>query len=581
MKRESFFINLVLFIFSFSLIFPYIYLNINYGFPFSITGDEDNWVAVFFHSCGICEVQAERCFSMFLFSVLCKLIKLFLEDPKHTVIFLKIIGCFAIVFFLFWTIKNFIKDTSISLLALAVSILTVGEILRFSSGKLELNHSPFFGFIISRGFNPNPLIAVFLFFSLLVSRWLSSQEKLTLSQKIVLAIAFGLNFWGQFYYYVHALLFVVLLLIFDSRRRKEVFEFSFLAFFIALPALIHNFLQTNYEHTDEMLQRGILLTPFRAKKIDFLLEKKNYIILFLSFISVFYILKFEKEKNLFFFWVSSVVLGFQNFITGITVQERHFYYAFYLFSVIAIFYFLKILIYRLNLMFLKKFISALSFGLFLYPVIFFSVFLLKERFFIERMGIFSHIRKQIELKDDFEKICGWIKDNRGKIKTLSVPSEITPILFRICPYSTYLDVRTYIFIPIDEDEIFRRRILNVKFQGLDIQTYLSELEKYFDLVSDFPDLYEIRGVLTDLSGLPHDLKVKLKDRFEKNFLKIEYENSLRSEFLRLEDIDELKNSAISFGLSHVIREKQKEEKEFYLKEVFRTQKFFVYEISFN
>jgi len=580
MKRENFFINFVLFIFSFSLIFPYIYLDINYGFPFSITGDEDNWVAIFLHSCGICEVRAERCFSMLLFSVLCKLIKVFFEDVKYISIFLKTLGCFAIVFFLFGTIKNFIRDNSISLLALAVSVLTVGDILRFSSGKLELAHSPFFGFIISRGFNPNPLIVVFLFFTFLVSQWLSSQEKLTISQKIVLGVALGLNFWGQFYYYIHALLFVLLLLIFD-RRRKDIFEFSFLAFFVALPALIHNFFQAKYEHADEMLQRGILLTTFRAKGFDFLLEKKNYLILFLSFVSILYLFKFEKERNLFFFWISSVILGFQNFITGITVQERHFYYAFYLFSIIAIFSFLKILICRLKLMFLKKFINIFSFILFLYPVIFFSVFLLKERFFIESMRTFSHIKEQVELKDDFEKICEWIKENRGKVKALSVPSDISPILFRVCPYTTFLDVRTYIFIPIDEDEIFRRRVLNIKLQGYDFQIYLSELEKRFGLISDFPDLPEIRGILTDQFGFPENLKTKLKKTTEKSFLKQEYDNFLRDEFLRLENIDELKKSVVFFGLSHVIREKQKDEKEFYLKEVFRTQKFSVYEISFN
>jgi uncharacterized membrane protein len=87
-----------------------------------------------------------------------------------------------------------------------------------------------------------------------------------------------------------------------------------------------------------MLMRAILFTKLRAESFEFAQEKRNYVIVVLGLISALYLLqKGWKGKVLFFILISGLILGYQNAITKITIQERHFYYAFYIFSIIAIF----------------------------------------------------------------------------------------------------------------------------------------------------------------------------------------------------------------------------------------------------
>jgi hypothetical protein len=56
-KVFSFYEIAGLLVFSFLIFFSYLYLVIKYDFPFTMSGDEDNWINIFIHGCGFCEVK--------------------------------------------------------------------------------------------------------------------------------------------------------------------------------------------------------------------------------------------------------------------------------------------------------------------------------------------------------------------------------------------------------------------------------------------------------------------------------------------------------------------------------------------
>jgi hypothetical protein len=412
-----------------------------------MSGDEDNWINIFIHGCGFCEVKNEKCFTLPLFLLLCRAVYEIFHGFSYVNVFLKIFGVIFIPILLFAIIKKFIEESHFAFLTLSIIVLNVYPLLKFVQGDMNFPHAPFFGFILHRAFNPNPLILLFILFVYLIIR-IGDKRNLNFKEKIICGIIFGLNFYGQFYYYVHALLFIFLLLIFSKGKRKELIEISSVAFFVALPAVIFNFLQTQNPESEAMLMRAILFTKFGVERFEFAQEKRNYVIIVLGVISASYLLqKGWKGKVLFFILISGLILGYQNAITKITIQERHFYYAFYIFSVISIFSALYDLVSKTKLKNVLDYVSlAANLTIsFVIPVLFCGIFISSEKIFIENVATLKHVREQIILKSEYDEISDFIKTKVKENEVISLPKNLSAVIFRETLISQ-LNTKTYIFI---------------------------------------------------------------------------------------------------------------------------------------
>jgi hypothetical protein len=535
-----------------------------------MSGDEDNWINIFIHGCGFCEVKNEKCFTLPLFLFLCRAVYEIFHSFVYVNVFLKIFGVIFIPLLTFAVIKRFIEESHFAFLTLSIIVLNVSPLLKFVQGDMNFPHSAFFGFIIHRAFNPNPLILLFILFVYLIIR-IDDKRNLNFKEKIICGIIFGLNFYGQFYYYVHALLFIFLLLIFSKGKRKELIEILFVAFFVALPAVIFNFLQTQNPDSESMLMRAILFTKFRAESFEFAHEKRNYVIVVLGLISALYLLqKGWKGKVLFFILISGLILGYQNAITKITIQERHLYYAFYIFSVIAIFSAIYDVVSRTKLKNILPYVSpAANLTIsFVVPAIFLGIFISSEKTFIENIRTLKHVREQIILKSEYNKISDFIKAKVRENEVISLPRNLSAVIFRetLIPQ---LNPKTYIFTYIGDREIFERNIVDMKLQGFNLEEVKSIVANYIDLLKEEPNIYELRGIMGEI-GIPIE-KPQNKKEIQEKFLE---------DFEKL-DKNKLKRFIKKFEVRYVIREKAKNEDETFLKEIFKSKDFYIYEIEFG
>jgi hypothetical protein len=569
-KVFSFYEIAGLFVFSSLIFLPYLYLVIKYDFPFTMSRDEDIWINVFIHGCGFCEVKNERGFTLPLFLLLCKAVYEIFHGFSYVIVFLKIFGAIFIPILLFAVIKRFIEESHFAFLTLSIIVLNVSPLLKFVQGDMNFPHAPFFGFIIHRAFNPNPLILLFILFVYFIIK-IDDKKNLNFKEKIICGIIFGLNFYGQFYYYVHALLFIFLLFIFSKGKRKELIEISLIAFFVALPAVIFNFLQIQNPDSEAMLTRNILFTKFRAERFEFAQEKRNYVIIVLGVISASYLLqKGWKGKVLFFILISGLILGYQNAITKITIQERHFYYAFYIFSIIAISSAIYDVVSRTKLKDILNYVSpAANLTIsFVVPALFCGVFVSSEKILIENIVTLKHIKEQIILKSEYEKILDFIKDKIKENEVISLPENLSFVIFRKTLISQ-LNPKTYVYIYIGDREVFERNILDMKLQGLNFEEVKDIVLEHTKFLSENPTIYELRGIMGEI-GIPSE-KIESKDKIQKKFLE---------EFEKL-DGNKLKELINKFEVKYVIRKREKTESEFFLKEIYRTKKFYVYEVRID
>gem|GEM_PF-1019445 len=569
-KVFSFYEIAGLLVFSSLIFFPYLYLVIKYDFPFTMSGDEDNWINIFIHGCGFCEAKNERCFTLPLFLLLCRAVYEIFHGFSYVNVFLKIFGVIFIPILLFAIIKKFIEESHFAFLTLSIIVLNVYPLLKFVQGDMNFPHAPFFGFIFHRAFNPNPLILLFILFVYFIIR-IGEKRKLNFKEKIICGIIFGLNFYGQFYYYVHALLFIFLLLIFSKGKRKELIEISSVAFFVALPAVIFNFLQTQNPNSGAMLMRAILFTKFGAESFEFAQEKRNYVIVVLGVICALYLLqKGWKGKVLFFILISGLILGYQNAITKITIQERHFYYAFYIFSIIAIFSAIYDIVSRTKLKNILPYVSpAANLTIsFVVPAMFLGILISSEKTFIENIRTLKHVREQIILKSEYNKISHFIKAKVRKNEVISLPRNLSAVIFRetLIPQ---LNPKTYIFTYIGDREIFERNIVDMKLQGFNSEEVKNIVANYIELLKEKPNIYELRGIMGEI-GIPIE-KPQNKKEIQEKFLE---------DFEKL-DKNKLKQFIKKFEVRYVIREKAKNEDETFLKEIFKSKDFYIYEIEFG
>jgi len=569
-KVFSFYEITGLVIFSSLIFLPYLYLVIKYDFPFTMSGDEDNWINIFIHGCKFCEVKNERCFTLPLFLLLCRATYEIFHSFSYINVFLKITGVIFIPPLIFAIIKRFIKESHLAFLTLSIIVLNVYPLLKFVQGDMNFPHSAFLGFIFHRAFNPNPLILPLILFIYLIIK-IDDKKNLSLKEKIIYSVIFALNFYGQFYYYVHALILIFLLIVFSKQKRKELIEISFVAFFLALPAVVFNFLQTQNPNSEAMLMRAILFTKFRAESFEFAQEKRNYVIIVLGIISGLYLLKKGwKGKVLFFVLISNLILGYQNGITKITIQERHFYYAFYIFSVIAIFSAIYDLVSKTKLRNILNYLSSaanLTIS-FVIPAIFLGMFISSEKTLIENIGTLKHVREQIILKSEYKIISYFIKNEVKENEVISLPKNLSAVIFRetLIPQ---LNPKTYIFTYIGDREIFERNIVDMKLQGFNSEEVKNMVAAYIKLLREKPNIYELRGIMGEI-GIPIE-KPQNKKEIQEKFLK---------EFEEL-DNSRLKELINKFEVRYVIREKAKSEDETFLKEIFKSKYFYIYEIEFE
>jgi hypothetical protein len=569
-KVFSFYEIAGLLVFSSLVFLPYLYLVIKYDFPFTMSGDEDNWINIFIHGCGFCEVKNEKCFTLPLFLFLCRAVYEIFHSFSYVNVFLKIFGVIFIPLLTFAVIKRFIEESHFAFLTLSIIVLNVSPLLKFVQGDMNFPHSAFFGFILHRAFNPNPLILLFILFVYIIIK-IDDKRELNFKEKIICGIIFGLNFYGQFYYYIHALLLIFLLIIFSKGKRKELIEISFVAFFVALPAVIFNFLQTQNPNSGAMLMRAILFTKFGAERFEFAQEKRNYVIVVLGLISALYLLqKGWKGKVLFFILISGLILGYQNAVTKITIQERHFYYAFYIFSIIAISSAIYDIVSRTKLKNILPYVSpAANLTIsFVVPAMFLGILISSEKTFIENIRTLKHIREQIILKSEYNKISHFIKAKVRKNEVISLPRNLSAVIFRetLIPQ---LNPKTYIFTYIGDREIFERNIVDMKLQGFNSEEVKSIVANYIELLREKPNIYELRGIMGEI-GIPIE-KPQNKKEIQKKFLE---------DFEKL-DKNKLKQFIKKFEVRYVIREKAKNEDETFLKEIFKSKDFYIYEIEFG
>ena len=132
-----------LLVFSFLIFFPYLYLVIKYDFPFTISGDEDNWINIFIHGCGFCEAKNQKCFTLPLFLFLCRAVYEIFHGFSYVNVFLKIFGVIFIPILLFAVIKKFIEESHFAFLTLSIIVLNVYPLLKFVQGDMNFPHAPF------------------------------------------------------------------------------------------------------------------------------------------------------------------------------------------------------------------------------------------------------------------------------------------------------------------------------------------------------------------------------------------------------------------------------------------------------
>lgn len=317
--------------------------------------------------------------------------------------------------------------------------------------------------------------------------------------------------------------------------------------------------------------RAILFTKFRAESFEFAQEKRNYVIIVLGIISGLYLLKKGwKGKVLFFVLISNLILGYQNGITKITIQERHFYYAFYIFSVIAIFSAIYDLVSKTKLRNILNYLSSaanLTIS-FVIPAIFLGMFISSEKTLIENIGTLKHVREQIILKSEYKIISYFIKNEVKENEVISLPKNLSAVIFRetLIPQ---LNPKTYIFTYIGDREIFERNIVDMKLQGFNLEEVKNIVAAYIKPLREKPNIYELRAIMGEI-GIPIE-KPQSKKEIQEKFLE---------EFEEL-DNSRLKQFVNKFEVRYVIREKAKGEDETFLKEIFKSKYFYIYEIEFE
>jgi hypothetical protein len=277
-----------------------------------------------------------------------------------------------------------------------------------------------------------------------------------------------------------------------------------------------------------------------------------------------------KGKVLFFILISGLILGYQNAITKITIQERHFYYAFYIFSIIAIFSAIYDIISRTKLKNILPYVSpAANLTIsFVVPAMFLGILISSEKTFIENIRTLKHVREQIILKSEYNKISHFIKAKVRKNEVISLPRNLSAVIFRetLIPQ---LNPKTYIFTYIGDREIFERNIVDMKLQGFNSEEVKNIVANYIELLKEKPNIYELRGIMGEI-GIPIE-KPQNKKEIQEKFLE---------EFEKL-DKNKLKKFIKKFEVRYVIREKAKNEDETFLKEIFKSKDFYIYEIEFG
>jgi hypothetical protein len=132
-----------------------------------------------------------------------------------------------------------------------------------------------------------------------------------------------------------------------------------------------------------------------------------------------------------------------------------------------------------------------------------------------------------------------------------------------------LNPKTYVYIYIGDREVFERNILDMKLQGLNFEEVKDIVLEHTKFLSENPTIYELRGIMGEI-GIPSE-KIESKDKIQKKFLE---------EFEKL-DGNKLKELINKFEVKYAIRKREKTESEFFLKEIYRTKKFYVYEVRID
>jgi hypothetical protein len=80
----------------------------------------------------------------------------------------------------------------------------------------------------------------------------------------------------------------------------------------------------------------------------------------------------------------------------------------------------------------------------------------------------KHVREQIILKSEYDKISDFIKTKVKENEVISLPKNLSAVIFRETLISQ-LNTKTYIFIYIGDREIFERNIVDMKLQGFNLR----------------------------------------------------------------------------------------------------------------
>jgi arsenate reductase-like glutaredoxin family protein len=172
------------------------------------------------------------------------------------------------------------------------------------------------------------------------------------------------------------------------------------------------------------------------------------------------------------------------------------------------------------------------------------------------------------LKSEYDEISDFIKTKVKENEVISLPKNLSAVIFRetLIPQ---LNPKTYIFTYIGDREIFERNIVDMKLQGFDLEEVKSIVANYIELLRENPTIYELRGIMGEI-GIPIE-KPQNKKEIQEKFLE---------EFEEL-DRNKLKELINKFEVKYVIRKREKTESEFFLKEIYRTKKFYVYEVRID
>jgi len=205
---------------------------------------------------------------------------------------------------------------------------------------------------------------------------------------------------------------------------------------------------------------------------------------------------------------------------------------------------------------------------FVVPAMFLGILISSEKTFIENIRTLKHVREQIILKSEYNKISHFIKAKVRKNEVISLPRNLSAVIFRetLIPQ---LNPKTYIFTYIGDGEIFERNIVDMKLQGFNSEEVKNIVANYIELLKEKPNIYELRGIMGEI-GIPIE-KPQNKKEIQEKFLE---------EFEKL-DKNKLKQFIKKFEVRYVIRKKAKNEDETFLKEIFKSKDFYIYEIEFG